>query len=777
MTKKILCIFLAVVMFIELGVAGFKYPGFLKKGDDTSKIEEASDSTGNNSARKGSSGSIMDDLEVVQREKDTMPKEGGEITLCGVTVASTSDNLSADEEVEVIDCGVSKETSGDSHFYNISMGEHRQFEVPVEVSFPIELEKDEDVSVIHHLEDEDVWMPMAAEYNEDDKTVTAYFSSFSDIEVRKEKKNLHDKLYYVSYGENEEGNRSSRNATLEISSFYWSILENLDSKNLSDEAIRFVADPSLYAQDFEKYRDSFSRDEAAALDASSMAFTVLSPIMDITSQIPASMQNFMFDYAEPVGNALGWVTLIMATHQTLRDFEAAGGDFNAIPAPAANAYKNLFSGSGTLYSFVTGYGSIGFSVAFVGVTLVAFTLDYTVEEAKAAMSKRTADVFDAYFEKVEPFDKNEWYRLFKEAYYQSNNNPNKAMEIIQAKMDETVEGFWSATEDENNLDILIAATEADTKNYFTQNNLYFNSVTQEEKSALNSQMKQRLWVKFKKETMPLVNRFLKERMQEGIYSKLSVYTEPFNRYMNFEILETVPDMMDDAEAVARFAGCTIAFGKEGKPVDGWEVIEIPEDMTDGWQTEYDCTVMGYLEAGCPDSLLVYETKSACTNGGTPLYTRNISPDITGNNTNVIDLTKYAEENQEEEAVLDDEWYLGTWCVSDIGSGNAIRLTAVGDDNSIGVDHFLMSSVKDGSTMKKHRGTYMAELTIDDSGEYVIIGQSAPNSEGKYFSAIKIFKPQGDSTSVKVILAPREVTGDSGTEGHSTYYRRELGGEG
>ena len=592
MTKKkdirnVLCVFLSIVLVVELLVAGLKYPGFLR--------EKGGDITKNNGEK------ISDELtwEKVNSESAVMPSTGGSVTLCGVTVASSADNLNKDETIEVVDYGTQTSNGEEIHQYDISIGKHRQFETPVAITYPISKADDEDVAVVHYDEDKDKWIPLATEYDEESKTVTAYFSSLSPSKVTKEKSNLHSQLFYTKYDENENGEKSSQNATMEVSRYYWSILKRLNSEKLSAEALKFAPDPALYAEDFKKYSDSYLRDRSAAIEENNITWAIAGPSMDICNQLMQNTYGFRYtdlDYSDEFGNALGWVTLIMATVQAYDDFDKAGGDWNAVQAPAKNVYTNIFSNSGTIYSLATGYSSIGFTLSFAGVSLVAFGLDKSIEWAEGEMQKRTADVFNAYFESVAPFDKNEWYQIFREAYYQSGNDPDAASKVISDKIDSTVEGFWTDIYNEENIDVLIAATEADTKNIFTKDNIYFYDVTPEEKEMLNSQMKRTIWKKFKKEAMPLVNRFLTERMQESVLENLSKFTEPFNNYLEFEIMETVPDIEYNAESVAECAGCTLAFGNSDGIIKDWDPIRISEDMTDGLLTILEVmNLLTYME--------------------------------------------------------------------------------------------------------------------------------------------------------------------------------------
>lgn len=618
---------------MEFVIAGFKWPGFFRRDDGKN--------AGYENKALVSTGALDEVLPVrndeelnweeVQSDSAIMPSNGGSVTLCGVTVASSWENLNGDETVEVIDYGTQTSNGEEIHKFDISLGEHRQFETPVAITYPISKNQDEDVAVVHYDEDIDEWIPLASEYDEETETVTAYFSSLSPTKLIKEKNTFHNSLYYVEYGTNEYGEPTSRNAEMNVSKYYWSILKKLNPQKLSDEALKFAPDPSLYATDFEKYRDDYFRDRDAAIDENNIIWTIAGPAMDICNQLMQNTKGFRYsniDYSDAFGNALGWVTITMATFQAYDDFRQAGGDWNAVREPAKNLYKNLFSNSGTIYSLATGYGSIGFTLAFAGVALVSFGLDKTVEWAEKEMQKRTADVFNAYFESVAPFDKNEWYETFREAYYRTGNDPDEASRVISDKINSTVDRFWTDIYDEENIDILIAATEADTKNIFTKNNIYFYDVTPEEKEKLNSEMKNTLWKKFKKETMPMVNTFLVERMQES-----------------------VPDIESNAESVAKCAGCTLAFANDAGIIKDWDVIRIPEDMTDGWMTDYSCTVIGYAEAGCPDRLYVFESDEAMRNGDKPLQVKEFS--VTFDGTTRIDFTKGNDEPEDEKSSVSE----------------------------------------------------------------------------------------------------------------------------
>ena len=602
--QKILALFLSVLFAAQTAVAAFLYPGFLKpveKHED--KLPARSEAELTWTAQRTDSA--------------PMPETGEGVTVCGVTVRTDPVNLPGQQTVTVTDFGTQQDNSEEIHRYEIALGEHRSFEVPVELSFPCTLAEDEDAAVLHYVEESGRWVPLAADYDAESGTVSAYFSSLSPVEVRKEKRSLHGDLFYISYPKNESGERSSRKATVEISPYYWSILKAMDPKKLGNDAANYTADPALYAQDFERYADDYIRDKSAAFSSVNELYGSFASVIDLYRELGGPiLSNVKWN---EFGEALGTVSLLMAAYQIYDDYQKAGDVWKAVNDPTLlkHLYTNICTNAGTIFSKVTGYSSASFSAAFIVVGMVAVMLDQTVQDAKDAMNARNADIFRSYFENVAPFNKNEWYEAFRDAYYKTNNDPDSAMEIISAKVDRTVESFWTDIYKEGNLDLMVAAAEADTKNYFTKNNIYFYDVSEEQKAELNKQMKWAIWKQLKKEVMPLVNRFLVERMQEAVLSSLAKFSGPLNEYMEFEIFEQVPDMNED-EYVCKYHGCTLAFGIKGKPIADWTPITAPEDGEDGWRVSYDCTVLGWHEAGAPDCILIYESEDDLKNGKTPL---------------------------------------------------------------------------------------------------------------------------------------------------------------
>ena len=124
----------------------------------------------------------------------------------------------------------------------------------------------------------------------------------------------------------------------------------------------------------------------------------------------------------------------------------------------------------------------------------------------------------------------------------------------------------------------------------------------------------------------------------------------------------------------------------------------------------------------------------------------------------------------------DEWFIGTWCASDWDSGAAVKLEPYGEPGCVIVSQIMISTQSKGSVMTKLRGYYRADYETAPDGSYILIPPSLPGPDGKYFSGIKLFRPEGDPNRLKVVLAPVELTGDAGAEGPATWYRRDSGAQ-
>lgn len=135
--------------------------------------------------------------------------------------------------------------------------------------------------------------------------------------------------------------------------------------------------------------------------------------------------------------------------------------------------------------------------------------------------------------------------------------------------------------------------------------------------------------------MKKIQRFLLEQLQINTLKELAKIAEPYNRTLHFQITETVNLESTD---VAKYKGCTVAFGSDGVPVPGWyQSIPDSEEYDDGWSTDFDCTMYGYLNMGMPNQVLVYASEEDFANGAAPISTKDFTPQMTGNRSTEIEL--------------------------------------------------------------------------------------------------------------------------------------------
>lgn len=117
---------------------------------------------------------------------------------------------------------------------------------------------------------------------------------------------------------------------------------------------------------------------------------------------------------------------------------------------AVNLYKNVFTSSGTLFTYMTGYGSLPFSAAFLGAAVLAFGLDYGVQTAEEYKDTVNKAIFDQYYRDYAKFDEQYWYKLFAGTYIDAWQNGKASAEgaevaykTVLDAMEENTQKFWA----------------------------------------------------------------------------------------------------------------------------------------------------------------------------------------------------------------------------------------------------------------------------------------------------------------------------------------------
>ena len=619
---------IAAVLVLCILVTGFVKPGFFLKGSKEKKEPEA--------AAPALSG------QVVSSEKASVSAESPVATVCGVTFDVDERMLQdgpRDVSVSVLEEGTDSDGSR-YEAYELGIEGGDSFDVPVEVAFPCTVSADTDVVVEHYVDG--AWMPLISYVDEEAKTVTAYFGSFSAARVSYRPVGVNPALFYVK----EDGEEPYRQ-TLEVCPNYWRILQRTNPAEYSDEVTRYIDDPANYAVEVPKLDPEM--DTKAAYEAFTKANTLwgfCDPLINIAMEgLPMTSQSkvigFLSDHASDLGSAMNLIPILTMTAQVAYDMRDM--NLRQIETAGINLYKNLLNSSGTIYSMVTGYSHIGFTLAFFGVALFGMELDYFVDAAKAEQAENVKAVFEAYYNEIEPFDSDHWFQVFYDAYWKTDGNPDAAMAMVKQAVDQYCSKFWDEVYKDTSDDILFAADAAGYKNVF------FNA-SDELKGSLTEQQKAKVWQLIETKSMKKIQRFLLEQLQTNTMKELDKMVEPYNRSLHFEISESVDLQSSD---VAKFKGCTVAFGTDGVPVPGWhQNIPDSEEYDDGWTTDFDCTMYGYLTMGMPGQVLVYASEEDFTDGAEPILVKEFTAEMEGNRITEIELGTDSQTYSDELAIAD-----------------------------------------------------------------------------------------------------------------------------
>ena len=544
------------------------------------------------------------------------------ITLCGVTVDADPAMLASGvhiREVSVSTYGSGTENGVSFDSYELRMG--GDFERPVEVTFPCRIDGDTDVSVEHYEDGE--WVPLLSFVDASAGTVSAYFGSFSPARVVYRPADVNPSLYYVETDPEEPWVQ-----TLRVKDNYWAILRRTSPSVYGPEVTRFIDDPNNYSLPAPKLDPNMEL--TAAYDAYMQAnqlWGFVDPLINMGIEtLPYTSKSrivsFMIDHSGKLSSAMNAIPFVTMGAQLAYDLKAGTMD-----SAGVNLYKNMIGASGTIYSLCTGYSNIGFSLAFLGVSVFGMELDYFVDAARAAQEENIRDVYKAYYEKVEPFDDDHWYRVFEEAYRDAGGDPDKAMARVKQAVDDYCGKFWTEVYKDSNDDLIFAATDAGYKNVFM-------NATEEQKKALTEQQKQEVWRLIETKSMKKIRRFLLAKLQENTAKQLDQVVRDYNLTLRFTIRETVNLESTD---VAKYSGCVLALGCGGELLPGWSYT-VPEDTEDGWSVDFRATVYGYLRLGMPDQVLVYASEDDLRSGASPLLVKGFDPDLKGSRVATVELS-------------------------------------------------------------------------------------------------------------------------------------------
>jgi len=175
-------------------------------------------------------------------------------------------------------------------------------------------------------------------------------------------KNYPTGVFYIS-------ERDSNYAKMMVSDQYWNIIKNLPR----DDAKTIVKDFVENGNTKNSMPWAQNLLSPAGINMTNNIYSIFEKLVDTISKFTDLTSMQMRFTAEKVSNGVSIVGIGIALTQLGIDLYNSNGDDRIA---AANLYKNVFTSSGSLFTYMTGYSSFPFSAAFLGVAVLAFGLDY-----------------------------------------------------------------------------------------------------------------------------------------------------------------------------------------------------------------------------------------------------------------------------------------------------------------------------------------------------------------------------------------------------------------
>lgn len=448
---------------------------------------------------------------------------------------------------------------------------------------------------MHFDSDYEEWIPQSVEVDPESKTVTANLTSLSPIRMVYFDKDYSDSVYYIE-------NNGQKDATIKVRYNYWDYI-----KNTPMEPANIVAQDYILNGNTNSSTNNLINSIDGAINSTNTYYTLFGSLADVvysTTNTLAASGGMLKNVTDKASKGVGILSLVIASSQLIFDLgtkESTGPNNET----AVNLYKNIASNLGTLYSFCTGYSSAALSVGFFSVAITGYMLDSLVEEAKTIQADTVEAVFDSYYKEHSNFNEHDWYNIFVDSYWdawQNNRESADGMEYAIKKVTDAIdnhaEKFWTEIYRGGSDALTFAVADAGKKNFYTP--------TADQKEELTSRFKEDMYQRFNKITMPWINSFMQERMKDAVLSSLMRTVKPYNRSHTVKIQEIAPD---DGETVCKFQMCPIRFGSQ----DGFVVSEEPEEWNilapkddQEWAVEQDFTLLGYIMAGAPDKIFLFD---------------------------------------------------------------------------------------------------------------------------------------------------------------------------
>jgi len=306
-----------------------------------------------------------------------------------------------------------------------------------------------------------------------------------------------------------------------------------------------------------------------------------------------------------IATTAGYANLLIAAVQTYDDVTTKGLQDKET---GAQVYKNILGNFSTIASlirgpYVTSARAYALNLGFAAVYVFGFTLDSLVEEAKSVRSQTIKAVHNAYYSAGSNFHITDdgWYRIFAGHYDEAMKNPSDPTGAFQAAysgmqhdIEKYVTGYWNHGEN----DIFTVLEAGRRFNY---------DATSKEREYLNAVARRDLYKRLNASVLPRIQRYMLTRFSEEAANALDKMCEPMNTLCRIRVFESQPDEFTERT----YAGYVLRFGHTGgdgrvsfATGDGW-THTLPTLDEDPAPVDVEMTVLGYLQCGAPNTLLLF----------------------------------------------------------------------------------------------------------------------------------------------------------------------------
>lgn len=557
-------------------------------------------------------------VKVEETEKATVSASSSTSTLAGIRVEANPLNLLDGEKTLFIKRykqNRDMETGMDYIEYDISLGDMHQLKAPLKVTLPYSKVTADSggMALLHYNSDYRMWIPMASEIDESEGNVSAKLTSLSPVRLVYLGKEYPNSVYYVR-------NLGHSNATIEVNYNFWNIIKSFPTLPAAIVASDYIATGNT-AQSSSWLN---SQQASEAINQINTYYTLFGALGDTAMSVAGTIGeagSAITNATSQVSKGIGIVSLAIAVAQLSHDLYYKGEED---PETAINLYKNMATNTGTLISLFSGFSSVALSAGFLAVAATGYGLDLMVETAKEIQANTTETIFNTYYSELGgSFNETEWYMIFVDAYYdawQDGTAPKdglkRATDSVIAELDGHAESFWKTIYKDGNDALTFAVAESGVKNYYKP--------TEKHKAELTAKFKQDLYKRFNAKVIPWINEFMQTKLQDGIYAGLLAIAKPYNNYYTVQIQEIVPE---GSQSECVYQMCPIRFGSEEGFIRTdypreWELLA-PEDDRQ-WAVKHDFTLLGYMMAGAPNKVFLFDAWDEKKNFGDQIETKELT---------------------------------------------------------------------------------------------------------------------------------------------------------